>query len=167
MSGFDKDEFYIKMMSMYPAAKENNYVLKLDEEQVRELKEIYINLYIPMEKLRYYDDEKLMKKLMTAIVSVYTLDKDTMSNRGDIIHLVNSVNFDGKNLYLHFARISPVKLRRFEIGKTQKQIADLMGYNVSAVRNCEEPYSDLSRQPDILVNKLAKALECDVETILN
>ena len=48
MSGFDKDEFYIKVMSLYPLAKENNYMLKLDEEQVRELKEIYINLYIPI-----------------------------------------------------------------------------------------------------------------------
>lgn len=167
MSGFDKDEFYVKMMSMYPQAKENNYVLKLDEEQVKELKEIYINLYIPMENLRFYDEEKLMKKLMTAIVSVYAHDKDAMNNRGDIIHLVNSVNYDGKNLYLHFARISPVKLRRFEIGKSQKQVADLMGYSVSAIRNCEDPYSDLSRQPDTLVSKLAKALECDIETIMN
>lgn len=167
MSGFDKDEFYVKIMSMYPLAKENNYVLKLDEEQVRELKEIYINLYIPLENLGHYDEEKLMKKLMTAIVSVYTLDKDSMNNRGDIIHLVNSVNYDGKNLYLRFARISPVKLRRFEVGKTQKQIADIMGYNVSAVRNCEDPYSDLSRQPGTLVSKLAKALECDIETIIN
>jgi len=167
MSGFDKDEFYVKMISMYPQAKENNYILKLDEEQVRELKEIFINLYIPMENLRYYDEEKLMKKLMTAIVSLYVHDKDAMSSSGDIVHLVNSVNYDGKNLYLHFARISPVKMRRFEIGKSQKQIADLMGYSVSAVKNCEDPYSDLSRQPDVLVSKLAKALECDIETIMN
>lgn len=167
MAGFDKDEFYVKMMSMYPLAKENNYMLRLDEEQVRELKEIYINLYIPIENLGYYDDEKLMKKLMTAIVSVCVLDKDSMDSRGNTIHLVNSVNYDGKNLYLRFARISPVKLRRFEIGKTQKQVADLMGYNVSAVRNCEDPYSDLTRQPDTLVSKLAKALECDIETIMN
>lgn len=167
MSGFDKDEFYVKMISMYPQAKENNYVLKLDEEQVRELKEIYINLYIPIENLGHYDEEKLMKKLMTAIVSVYMHDKDAMNNRGDIIHLVNSVNYDGKHLYLHFARISPVKLRRVELGKSQKQIADLMGYGVSAVRNCEDPYSDLSRQPSTLVSKLARALECDIEVIMN
>lgn len=167
MSGFDKDEFYIKMISLYPLAKENNYMLKLDEEQVRELKEIFINLYIPIENLGYYDEEKLIKKLMTAIVSVCTLDKDAMNNGGDIIHLVNSVNYDGKNLYLRFARISSVKLRRLELGKTQKQIADLMGYSVSAVRNCEEHFCDLSRQPDTLVNKLAKALECDIETLMN
>lgn len=167
MLGFDKDEFYTKLMSMYPQAKENNYMLRLDAEQVRELKEIYINLYIPFEKLGHYDEEKLMKKLMTAIVSVYTLDKDALNPKGNILHLVNSVNYDGKNLYLRFARISPVKLRRFEIGKTQKQIADLMGYNVSSVRDCEDPYSDLSRQPDTLVSKLANALECDIETILN
>ena len=167
MSGFDKDEFYIKVMSLYPLAKENNYMLKLDEEQVRELKEIYINLYIPIENLGHYDDEKLMKKLMTAIVSVCPLDKDAMNNRGELIHLVNSVNYDGRNLYLRFAKISAVKLRRLEIGKSQKQGADLMGYNVSAVRNCEESYCDMSRQPDTLVTKLAKALECDIETLMN
>ena len=40
MTGFDKDEFWKKILSMYQQAKENNYVLKLNEEQVRELKEI-------------------------------------------------------------------------------------------------------------------------------
>ncbi len=167
MAGFDKDEFYEKILSMYKSAKENNYVLKLDEEQVRELKEIYINLYIPMEKLRFYDDAKLMKKLMTAIVSVYTIDRGTLDKKGSIVHIVNSVNFDGKNLYLHYAKISSAKLRRFELGKTQKQIADLMGYKVSTVRNCEDSDSDLSRQPEALIKKLAKALNCDVEAIID
>lgn len=167
MAGFGKDEFGEKILSMYKSAKENNYVLKLDEGQVRELKEIYINLYIPFEKLGYYDDAKLMKKLMTAIVSVYTIDRGTLDKKGGIVHIVNSVNFDGKNLYLHYAKISPAKLRRFELGKTQKQIADLMGYKVTTVRNCENADSDLSRQPEALVRKLAKALNCDVETILS
>lgn len=166
MPGFDKDKFWMKILSMYPSAKENNYVLKLNEEQVRELKEIFVDLYIPIETLGYYDDEKLMKKLMTTIVSIYKLDKEPMSNEGEIIHLVNSVNFDGRNLYLHFAKISPVKMRRLELGKSQQQIADKMGYSISAVKNCEEPYSDLSRQSDTLVHKLAKALECEVGDIM-
>ncbi|MCD8039649.1 MAG: hypothetical protein LUE96_11290 [Lachnospiraceae bacterium] len=166
MAGFDKDEFWTKILSMYPAAKENNYILKLDEDQVRELKELYVRLYIPIEKLEHYDEKKVMKKLMETIVSIYKLDKEPMSNEGDIVHLVNSVNYDGKNLYLHFARISPVKLRRFEIGKSQMQIAEKMGYTVSAIKNCEEPYSDLLRQPETLVHKLAKALECNVEDIM-
>lgn len=166
MPGFDKNKFWMKILSMYPSAKENNYIVKLNEEQVRELKEIFVDIYIPIETLGYYDDEKLMKKLMTAIVSIYKLDKEPMSNEGDIIHLVNSVDFDGRNLYLHFAKISPVKMRRLEIGKSQQQIAEKMGYSVSAVKNCEESYSDLSRQSDTLLNKLAKALECGVEDIL-
>ena len=68
MAGFDKDAFWLKILSLYHEAKENNYVLKLDEERVRELKSLYIDLYIPMEELGHYDDEKIMKKLLKAVV---------------------------------------------------------------------------------------------------
>lgn len=104
MAGFDKDAFWLKILSLYNEAKENNYVLKLDEERVRELKSLYIDLYIPIEEIGHYDDDKLMKKLMTAIVSIYKLDKDTMGNGGEIVQLVNTVNYDGRNMYIRFAR---------------------------------------------------------------
>lgn len=61
MAGFDKDAFWLKILSLYNEAKENNYVLKLDEERVRELKSLYIDLYIPIEEIGHYDDDKLMK----------------------------------------------------------------------------------------------------------
>ena len=167
MTGFDKDEFWKKIVSMYQQAKENNYVLKLNEEQVRELKEIFIDLYIPIENLGHYDDEKLMKRIMETIVSINAHDKDAMNNGGDIIHLVNSVNFDGRNLYLHFAKIAAAKMRRLELGKSQQQIAERMGCSVSAVKSCEKPYCDLSRQSEVLVRKLAKALECNIESLIS
>lgn len=166
MPGFDKDAFWVKILSMYDDAKENNYLLKLDEEQVRELKALYIDLYIPMEKLSHYDDEKIMKKMMTEIVSIYKLDKDAMGNSGEIVQLVNTVKYDGRNMYLQYAKISAVRMRRFELGKSRQQIAERMGYSVSAVRNCETPFCDLSRQPEKLIMKLAKALECDPETLI-
>ena len=166
MSGFDKDAFWIKILSFYNEAKDNNYILKLDEEQVKELKALYIDLYIPMENLRFYDDEALMKKMMTAIASVYRLDKDTMGNSGEIVQLVNTVNYDGRNMYIRFSKISPVKMRRLELGKSRQQIAERMGYSVSAVRNCEAPFCDLTRQPEKLVRKLARALECEPETLM-
>lgn len=166
MSGFDRDEFWLKILSMYQTARENNYLVKLNEEQVRELKAVFIEHYIPMEKLSHYDDAKLMRKMMTTIVSIYKLDKDIASNYGEVIELVNSVDYDGKNMYLHFAKISPVKLRRFELGKTQKQIAEKMGYSVSTVKNCEEYYCDLNRQPEALVYKLAQSLECDAQELM-
>lgn len=166
MPGFDKDAFWTKILSLYQSARENNYVLKLSGEQLRELKEIYMDIYIPMENLGHYSDEKLMKKIMEAIVSINVHDKDARNNGGDIIHLVNSVNYDGRNLYLHFAKISAVKMRRLEIGKSQQQIAERMGYSVSAVRSCEKSSCDLSREPEVLVRKLAKALECDIESLL-
>jgi hypothetical protein len=78
---------------------------------------------------------------------------------------VNTVKFDGKNMYLEYAKISPVKMRRFEIGKTRKEIADSIGYGVSAVKNCESVVCDLTRQPRTLVEKLAEALECEPETL--
>ena len=161
MSGFDKDAFWLKILSLYHESKDNNYILRLDEEQIRELKALYIDVYIPMEKLAYYEDETLMKKMMTAIASVYKVDKDTMGNSGEIVQLVNTVNYDGKNMYIRFAKISPVKMRRLELGKSRQQIAERMGYSVSAVKNCEASFCDLTRQPEQLVRKLARALECD------
>ncbi len=165
MSGFDKDAFWSKILSLYNEAKENNYILKLDEEQVKELTAIYIDLYIPMENLGHYDDEKIVKKMMTAITSIYKVDKDTMGNSGEIVQLVNTVNYDGRNIYIRFAKISPVKMRRLELGKSRQQIAERMGYSVSAVRNCEASFCDLTRQPEKLVRKLARALECEPEVL--
>ncbi|MDE7273145.1 MAG: helix-turn-helix domain-containing protein [Lachnospiraceae bacterium] len=165
MSGFDKDAFWSKILSLYYEAKENNYILKLDEEQVKELTAIYIDLYIPMENLGHYDDEKIVKKMMTAITSIYKVDKDTMGNSGEIVQLVNTVNYDGRNIYIRFAKISPVKMRRLELGKSRQQIAERMGYSVSAVRNCEASFCDLTRQPEKLVRKLARALECEPEVL--
>lgn len=166
MSGFDKDAFWLKILSLYNESKNNNYIVKLDEEQIRELKALYIDLYIPMENLGYYDDEALMKKMMTAIASMYKVDKDTMGNSGEIVQLVNTVNYDGRNMYIRFSKISPVKMRRLELGKSRQQIAERMGYSVSAVKNCEASFCDLTRQPEKLVRKLARALECEPETLL-
>ncbi len=119
-----------------------------------------------MENLGHYDDEAIMKKMMTAVTSMYRVDKDTMGNSGEIVQLVNTVNYDGRNLYIRFARISPVKMRRLELGKTRQQIAERMGYSVSAVKNCEASFCDLTRQPEKLVLKLARALECEPETLM-
>lgn len=166
MAGFDKDELWTKILSMYPEARENNFVMKLGPEEVQELKSMYLDLYVPMEKLPHYDDQRIMKELMKTMVSIYKLDKDAVSNRGEIVELVNTVNYDGTNLYIFFAKISPIKLRRLELGKTKKQIAEAMGYGISTIDNCEEYYCDLNRQPDNLVKKLAKALQWETEQLL-
>lgn len=166
MSGFDRNEFWKKILSLYPAAVNSNYIVRLNEEQIREFKALYIETYIPMEKLGHYNDEQIMKKMMTAMASVYKLDKDTVTNYGEVVELVNTVNYDGKYMYVHFGKISRIKMRRFEIGKSQKQIAEKTGYTISTIQNCEEYYCDMSRQPENLVYKLAKALECDVDDIL-
>lgn len=166
MSGFDKDELWTKVLSMYDDAKQNNYIIKLDEEQVRELKAIYINLYIPMENLCHYDDEAVMKKMMTTIASIYRIDKDDRGGSGEIVQLINTVKYDGRNMYLQYARISPVKMRRFQLGKSRQQIAEKMGCGVSAVKNCEASFCDLTRQPEKLVRKLARALECEPEALM-
>jgi hypothetical protein len=165
MSGFDKDDFGAKILSMYSEAKDNNYILKLDGEQVGELVDIYKETYIPPDKLEKYTEEEITKKMMTAIVSVYDQDKDGTGN-GEVIQLVNTVKYDGKSMYIEFARISSVRMRRIELGKTRKEIADVIGYSVSAVRNCESIVCDLTRQPRVLVEKLARALECEPETLL-
>lgn len=62
MQGFDKDAFGAKILSMYYEAKENNYILRLDEEQTRELKSLYIDLYIPMENWVIMMMNKLQKR---------------------------------------------------------------------------------------------------------
>ena len=42
MSGFDRDAFWLKVLSYYQTARENNYLVKLNEEQTKELKALYI-----------------------------------------------------------------------------------------------------------------------------
>lgn len=166
MAVFDKDEFWQKILSMYQTAKNNNYIMKLDPEQLEELKALYINIYIPVEKLGHYDDEQLLKKMMTEIVSIYKFDKDTLTNVGEVIQLVNTVKYDGRNMYIKFAKISPVRMRRFELGLTRQQLAEKIGYTPMTVRDCERVLCDLTRQPEKLVTKLARALQCEPEALL-
>lgn len=166
MPGFDKNEFWCKILSLYPLPGDTNYVVKLSEEHTREIKALYINEYIPMEKLGYFDEEQITRKMLTEMVSIYYMDRDTVRNRSDIVELVNSVNFDGRCLYIHFAKISPSKMRRLSLGKTQKQIAELSGLSVHTIKNCEAFFCDLNRQPYDLVRKIAKALECEVTDIM-
>lgn len=166
MPGFDKNEFWCRILSMYPVMGDTNYVIKLNEEQTREMKSLFINEYIPFEKLGFYDEEQILRKMLTTIVSIYYMDKDTVTNRGEVVELVNSVNYDGKFLYIHFAKISPAKMRRLSLGKTQKQIAESSGLSIHTIRNCEAYFCDLNRQPYELVKKIAKALECEVTDIM-
>ncbi len=166
MPGFDRNEFWVKILEMYPTARENNYILKLNEEQVKELMDLFIEIYIPEENLPHYSEEELMRKMMTAMVSIYKMDKDTVRNYGELIELVHSVDFDGRNMYVHFAKISLMKMRRLELGLSQKHVAEKMGYSTSTIRNCEQFFSDLSRQPEELVAKLASALECEPQDIM-
>ena len=166
MAGFHKYDLCAKVLSLYDDAKENNYVTKLDEEQIKELKQIYINLYISIENIGHYDDAAIMKKMMTAIASIYRIDKDDRGNSGELVQLVNTVKYDGRNMYIQFAKISPVKMRRFQLGKSRQQIAERMGYGVPAVRNCEASFCDLTRQPENLIRKLAGALECEPEALM-
>jgi len=167
MSGFDKDEFWQKILSMYHTAKNNNYIMKLDQEQVEELKALYIDIYIPVEKISHYDDQKIIKKMMTQIVSINKFDKDSMTNLGEVIQLVNTVKYDGKNMYIQFAKISPVRMRRFELGLSRQQIAEKMGYSITTIRDCEATFCDLTRQPEKLVTKLARVLQCEPEALMN
>ncbi|MCM1182697.1 MAG: helix-turn-helix domain-containing protein [Roseburia sp.] len=166
MPGFDKDEFWQKISALYDEARENNYFLRLNGERTGELKAAYMNVYIPIENLSHYNDEKIMRKMMTMMVSVYKLDKEPMSNGGELVQLVNSVKYDGRYLYMYFAKMSVMKLRRFELGLSQKQVAERSGYSVSTIKNCEMFHCDLSRQPDNLVHKLASALKCEPAALM-
>ena len=163
MTGFNKNPFWIKMLSMYPRAMENDFVIRLNADEVEELKSLFLEVYVPLEKLQFYDDQRIMKEMMRAIVSIYRLDKDIIVNYGELVSLIYSVRYDGKNMNLYYSKISLLRLRRLELGKTRKQIAERMGYGASTVRNCENYWCDMSRQPENLRIKFAKALECSIE----
>lgn len=165
MSAFGNDEFAKAILSLYTKSREKNYCLKLSESEIDELLEIYVEQNILPENLKRFNDAQLIKKMMIGIVAVYKIDKDEMSDQGEMVQLVNSVNYDGRSMYINFAKISVVKMRRLELGKTQKQIAENMGYGIGTVKDCEKFYCDLSRQPKTLVEKLARALECEVEIL--
>ena len=108
-----------------------------------------------------------MKKLMTALVSVYKMEKDALAHYGEVVELVKTAKYDGNYLYIYFGKVSPVKLRRMELGKSQKQIAERIGCHTTTIKNCEDSNCDLSRQPKELVEKLAHELECEVEDLLS
>lgn len=127
MAGFDRDEFWTKILEMYPSARENNYILKLNEEQVKELLDLYIEKYIPEENLPHYDEKTLMKKMMTTIVSIYKLDKDMASNYSELIELVSSANYDGRNLYLRFAKISRLKCEELRLASRRSRLRSVWG----------------------------------------
>lgn len=165
MAGFDKNAFWSMVLSMYDEAKENDFTVKLDASRTQELKALFLDVYVPTEKLRFYDDTRILREMMRAIVSIYKMDKDRVTNYGEVVELVNSVQYDGRYLYLNYSKISPIRFRRFELGKTRKQIAEAMGYGVNTVRNCEYYWSDLTRQPRNLRIKLAKALEWSIEEL--
>lgn len=166
MPGFDRDEFWKKVLELYYSAKENNYLLRLNEEEIKELKSIYIDTYISDEQLIHLDEEQLMKKLMTGLVSVYKMEKDSLSHYGEVVEMVKTVKYDGQFLYIYFGKISPVKLRRMELGKSQKQIAERIGCHTSTIKNCEDIHCNLSRQPEALISKLASELECEVDDLM-
>ena len=71
MPGFDKNEFWLKIVSMYPDAKENNYLLRLNSEQIKELKK----------EIRYVSNASLLenenrKKIVDKIVEAFAEELD-------------------------------------------------------------------------------------------
>jgi len=143
MPGFDRDEFWKKILSMYQTARENNYLIKLSEEQTRELKALYIENYIPMEKLSHYDDEKFDSDRYELIEEMHKNGVDYIINAGaDMKSSLAGIHLSEKFPFFYAAvGVHPHDAENM----TEEDIQTLREYsktNPEWVRNFIEKYKD-------------------------
>ena len=60
-----------------------------------------------------------------------------------------------------------LKTIRENKGISQKKLADLSGVNIQMIQHYEQGVRDINKAQAITVLKLAKALECNMENLIN
>lgn len=67
----------------------------------------------------------------------------------------------------HSIKISNLKLLRIQKGLKQSDLASLSGIPVKCIGNYEQKRRDINKAQACIVYKLAKALNCSIEDILD
>lgn len=155
-----------KLMEIYEEAVHNDYMCKLDADGVRELLSIYMDEYIPLEKMGLFDQDELIRKLMQQMTSVYKLEVAEVGKNPDLSEVITNVIYKDQCMYIKFKRIAPVKLKRLRTGMTQTELAERTGYKLVTIERCELPYCDMSKQPEEMLMKFAAVLSCEEEELL-
>lgn len=67
----------------------------------------------------------------------------------------------------HTIKVSKLKLLRIQRGLKQSDLSDLSGIPVKCIGNYEQLRRDINKAQVCIVYKLAKALNCSIEDILD
>ena len=67
----------------------------------------------------------------------------------------------------HTIKVSKLKLLRIQRGLKQSDLSDLSGVPVKCIGNYEQLRRDINKAQVCIVYKLAKALDCSVENLLD
>ncbi len=67
----------------------------------------------------------------------------------------------------HTIKVSKLKLLRIQRGLKQSDLSDLSGVPVKCIGNYEQLRRDINKAQVCIVYKLAKALDCSIEDILD
>lgn len=157
--------FKDELIRLYNKGTERNYTYTVHADEMEQLRQLYIEEFIPSEKLERYEQEEIIKMMMTQMTAVYRLDPPDVGRDAELIALVNNVKYDGQNLYIKFKKQSPVKMKRFEAGMSKKEMAKKTGYTFETIDRCESTACDMSRQPEKMLQRFANALGCEPEDL--
>lgn len=155
-----------KLMELYHNAVQNDYMCMLDQNGVRELLSIYMDEYIPLDKISLYEHDELIKKLMQQMTAVYKLEVTEVGKTPDLTEVITNVMYKDQKMFIKFKRIAPVKYRRLKAGMTQTELAERSGYKLVTIERCELPCCDMSKQPEEMLTKFAEVLGCEEQDLM-
>lgn len=157
--------FKDELLRLYRIGAERRHAYVAHAQEIDDLCRLYVEEYIPEDKLERYENMDIIKMMMKQMTAVYRLDPPSVGRDAELIVLVSNVKFDGEKLYIKFKKQSPLKMKRFEAGMSKVELARKAGYSVETLERCESIACDMRRQPEGLVNHFARALECEVEEL--
>lgn len=163
--GRRESEFKDELIRLYKKASKRNYLGLLSGLDIEELYDLYVNEYISEEQHEHLSRDEIIKKMMTQMTAVYKLDPNDVGRNAELIVLISNVKYDGEKMYVTFKKISPLKMRRFEEEMSVETLAKETGYSVDTVVRCESPVCDMRKQPQSLLDRFTKALDCELDDI--
>lgn len=157
--------FKDEILRLYRIGAERKYAYVAHAQEIDDLCQLYVEEYVPEDKLDRYENSDIIKMMMKQMTAVYRLDPPSVGRDAELVVLVNNVKFDGEKLYIKFRKQSPLKMKRFEMQMSKADLARKVGYTIETLERCESNMCDLRRQPEALVNRLASILECEAEDL--
>lgn len=157
--------FKDELLRLYRIGAEHRYAYVAHAQEIDDLCQLYVDDFVPVEKLERYENIEIIKMMMKQMTAVWRLDPPSVGRDAELVVLVSNVKFDGEKMYIKFKRQSPLKMKRFEMQMSKDDLAKKTGYSVETIERCEITLCDMSRQPEELLRRFSMALECEVEEL--